>query len=130
MKFSPIYLILLLILTWLLNYLASYFYMRKVNRQIIELKKRYLNTETFLGAVVEKVNIIRKVIIILVTDKSGNIIHCSYLYGFTNLSKFKSKKDIVGKNINDNEEFKEDKFYKAIKSCCEVIDRKIKNIQQ
>lgn len=125
MKTNPIYLILFLILIWILNYLSSYIYMKKVNNQISKLKKKYKMTESFLGAVVGKVNIIRKVIIIIVADRYGNVLECSYLYGFTNLSDFKYKKDIVGKNTKENNEIKDDKFYNALKSCYEIINKQI-----
>ncbi|AXQ79633.1 hypothetical protein DDV21_011460 [Streptococcus chenjunshii] len=127
---NPFIALLFLLLLWSLNALSSYYYFKKVNNEIVTLKKMYKGKERFMGAVVKKVNIFRKVMMIIVTDYNGTITECKYLYGYTNFSKFKKKDDIVGKNIDQIiNSSNEDKFIKAIQGCAEKIkEQKIKTI--
>jgi len=74
------------------------------------------NYTGYLGIGIGKVNFFRKVIVIIIVDKQGNIYECQYLYGWSVFTKFKQKKDLLNRNINQViNDMKNDKFYSAIK---------------
>lgn len=126
---NPILVLAFFILLWLLNYVASYLYLKKVNEKIIFFKKKYYHTENFLGAAVEKTNKVRKVMMILVVDSAGKIVECEYLYGFTNFSKFKVMHEIIGSNIKDIHNYSSNKFYKALSTCVNEVKIQIESYE-
>ncbi|WP_054117076.1 transcriptional regulator GutM [Enterococcus sp. RIT-PI-f] len=113
---NPLIVVLFFIVLWLVNSLSSIFYLKKVNRRIADNKRKYGKTQGYMGVSVEKVNRIRKVMLIVITNIDGKILECEYLYGFTNLAAFKNRSDLVGKNIDDIQDEK-DIFFNAIKTC-------------
>ena len=121
----PIFALIFLLLLWTLNALSSFFYLRKVNNRIVHYKKMYKGKECYLGASVENVSMLRKVMMIMVTNASGEVLECDYLYGFTNLSNFKRKKEFIGTNIRNIEIFKKDKFFKALNTTVMQIENQL-----
>lgn len=111
---NPIVILLIFIVFWALNVLSNYFYLKKVNSRIIFYKRRYSGTTNYLSAAVGKINWARKVMMIFVVDNSGTILECDYLYGFTNLSGFKTKQEFIGKKVDDILDNKNEKFLNAI----------------
>lgn len=118
---NPLIALLFFIILWFVNSLSSLIYFKKVNKRISFVKRKFQRTKGFMAVAVEKVNKIRKVMLIVVTNPDGRIIECEYLYGFTNLAPFKNRSDLIGKNINDVEKNKDDIFIKALKTCSQKI---------
>lgn len=114
---NPLIALLFFIVLWFVNSLSSLFYLKKVNKRISFNKRKFGKTEGFMGVAVEKVNRVRKVMLIVVTNIDGKILECEYLYGFTNFASFKNRTDLIGRNINDVENNEDDLFINALKTC-------------
>ena len=122
---NPLITLLFFIILWLVNSLSSLIYFKKVNKRISLIKKKFQKTEGFMAIAVEKVNKLRKVMLIVVTNADGKIVECEYLYGFTNLAPFKKRLDLIGKNIHEVEKNKNDIFFNALKTCSKKIEEQM-----
>ena len=107
---NPLITLLFFIILWFVNSLSSLIYFKK---------------EEFMAIAVEKVNKLRKVMLIVVTNADGKIVECEYLYGFTNLAPFKKRLDLIGRNIHDVEKNKNDIFFNALKTCSQKIEEQM-----
>lgn len=113
----------IILIIWAGNALTSYLHWKKINNKLLDLKRNYTG---YLGTSTNKVNFFRKVLLIIVTDPSGTITECQYLYGWTTFARFRQKKDWIGFSLDSLlDEYRNDKFFSAIEGSATQIKQQI-----
>lgn len=98
--FEYLGLMILLIGCWLLQIMMSYLQHKNYQKVINENKHR---SSGFLGVGVSKAkyNLGKGVVLIVVTDESDNILDFREMSGVTVFSRFKVKKEFIGKKTSE-----------------------------
>lgn len=124
MKLAIKEILITIIFVWLLGMISAYFHWKKTTDFIKGMQNNYIG---YLGMGIGRVNFLRKVMVITIADKNGDICECQYLYGWSVFTDFRQKKELLGKNMNQViKDMKNDKFYSAIEISIAKIKEQIR----
>lgn len=93
-------LILLLVGMWLLQFWLTYRQTRDYNRVLAEMRG-HQSGHLGVGIARTRFNLGRGTVVILVTDLTGQILDLREMTGFTVFTRFKERKDLVGKPASE-----------------------------
>lgn len=97
-------LILLLVGMWLLQFWLTYRQTRDYNRVLAEMRG-HQSGHLGVGIARSRFNLGRGTVVILVVDLSGNILDLREMTGFTVFTRFKERKELIGKHVSQLSEF-------------------------